>query len=187
MTKQQFMQELERLLERVPATERREMLYDYEEHIRSAMENGSTEEEAVASLGNPRTIAKELLATSYVQHAETSTSVGSVLRAVLAVIGLGFFNIVVVLGPFLAIAGVLIALYAVSASFIIAPIAAAIGLTFGTAYLGVFSPLVAVFMLILMEGIGLLIAVATIAVTKVFGDLTVRYLKLNLRVIKGGK
>ena len=42
MTKQAFLRELDRLLARVPASERREMLYDYEEHIRSAVENGST-------------------------------------------------------------------------------------------------------------------------------------------------
>ncbi|KPV44444.1 HAAS signaling domain-containing protein [Alicyclobacillus ferrooxydans] len=187
MTKQEFLRELNRLLARVPVSERREMLYDYEEHIRSAIENGSTEVEAVTRLGNPKMIAKELLATAYVQQAETSTSIPNVLRAVLAVIGLGFFNIVIVLGPFCAVVGVLIALYAVAFSFIIAPIAALIGIIVGSAYLGVLSPLLAIFAMVTVEGVGWLLAVGAISLTRLFGQLCIRYLKLNLRVIEGGK
>jgi uncharacterized membrane protein len=82
MTKQQFLHELEQLLSRVPTSERQEMLYDYEEHIRSATENGWTEAEAVSKLGSPKVIAKELLATTYVQQAETATNFGNVLRFV---------------------------------------------------------------------------------------------------------
>ena len=72
------------------------------------MENGKTEEEIAFSLGDPRILAKQFSASYAVQRAESSTSVNNILRAVLAVVGLGFFNLVFVLGPFLGLVGVLV-------------------------------------------------------------------------------
>lgn len=40
MNKQNFLQELESLLQDIPKQEREEILYDYEEHFQIGLENG---------------------------------------------------------------------------------------------------------------------------------------------------
>ena len=44
------------------------------------------------------------------------------MRAVWAVIGLGFFNLVIVLGPFIALIGIVFSGWALSLGFILSPI-----------------------------------------------------------------
>lgn len=191
MGKDEFLRRLDNLLHKIPDHERREILYDYEEHIRVAMEKGLSEEEAVNALGSPRSIAKELLADYYVQQADETTSLANLTRAVLATISLGFFNLVFVSGPFFAAFGILIAFFAVSVSFILLPIKVVLGITVLhlTIPLGLFSsisPLVSIFSLLILEGLGLVFLTGTTVLAKWFGILFVTYLKFNLRVIKGG-
>ncbi|GKU30259.1 DUF1700 domain-containing protein [Clostridium folliculivorans] len=57
MKKDEFMREMERNLDKVSEAERKEILYDYEEHFRIAMENGKTDEVICMELGNPKEIA----------------------------------------------------------------------------------------------------------------------------------
>lgn len=186
MTKAQFLKQLERALNRLPTSERKDILYDYEEHIRSAMEQGVGEEEAILALGNPRALAKELLASYLIDKAETSRSIGNVLRAVLATIGLGFFNLVVVLGPFLGIVGFLVGLFGASIGLIAGPIAGLIGMVTGHVAYGMVSPLQATFLLLGIDGIGFLLLALSLLIAKFMTGLTLRYLRLNLRIIQGG-
>lgn len=61
MRKDEFMREIERDLHKVSEAERKEILYDYEEHFRIAMENGKTEEAICMELGNPKEIANSYI------------------------------------------------------------------------------------------------------------------------------
>jgi hypothetical protein len=61
MIKDEFMREMERDLDKVSEAERREILYDYEEHFRIGRENGKTEEEICMELGDPREIASSYI------------------------------------------------------------------------------------------------------------------------------
>jgi len=196
MTKEEFMRSLGSHLKSLSAKERADMLYDYEEHLRVAMEQGLPEEEAVASLGSPGVIAKELLADCEVPEADKDTSVRNVSRAVLATIALGLFNFIVVLGPVLGIFGILVGMYCTSVALVIGPLVAAIGLAFagaGTAFLNVFAPLAslwtgtAVFPLLLAVGLGLLLLAFTLWVTKWLVRGLVAYVNWNVSIIKGGR
>jgi uncharacterized membrane protein len=192
MTKEEFLRILRQALAKVPVEDREEMVYDYEEHIRIAQEQGISEEDAVRALGPPRTIAKELLADYYVQRAEEKKSLGNITRAVLATVSLGFFNLVFVSGPFFAAFGVLMAFYGTSLAFIFVPLAAVLGFAVASAFtpFGLFSLMwsgSAIFPLLTIEGLGLLFLVATIYLTKWAGELFLTYLKFNLRIIKGGE
>src|SRR5262245_61300681 len=119
-----YMNELERLLASVPEPVRREWLYDYYSHFELAAENGQSEEAAARELGDPRTVAKELLLGYRVEQAETHGSFRTLSRAVFATVGLGLFNIIFILGPYVAIAAVLLALWASAAAFSVAAVAA---------------------------------------------------------------
>ena len=60
MKKQKFISELQKLLSRFPAREIRERLVFYSEMIDDKIEEGLSEEEAVASVGTPKDIAAQI-------------------------------------------------------------------------------------------------------------------------------
>lgn len=122
------------------------------------------------------------------------------MRAVLASIGLGLFNIIFILGPYLALAGILIAVYATAVALIVA----GIGLVFGGVVMAVggtvfFAPVVipagiaggTLIVAILGAGVAIaalggLIFLGALKLTQLFYQVTLKYLKLNVRIIKQG-
>ncbi len=62
MNKEQFLRELSNQLRKLPEEERKDILFDYEEHFQFGIEEGKTELEIIKGLGSPKVIAKELLA-----------------------------------------------------------------------------------------------------------------------------
>ncbi|MBP1992668.1 HAAS signaling domain-containing protein [Paenibacillus eucommiae] len=103
-------------------------------------------------------------------------------KAIISSIALGFFNLIFVLGPFAGLCGVIIALYAVSAALLITPVLAVIGsitsnsmddmLLLGAAMLALF-------------GVGLLFSLFTVWFSKLFIKLTGKYIRFNIKIIKG--
>ncbi|MES9737262.1 DUF1700 domain-containing protein [Peribacillus frigoritolerans] len=180
MNKEQFLKQLNASLTRLSLEEREDILQDYEEYFEIGMEEGKSEQEISKSLGNPKQISKELMATYHLDQVEQTTSAGNVMRAVWAVIGLGFFNLVIVLGPFIALIGVVIAGWVSAIAFILAPLGALFNLVLGN------FQLFDLFFALGLCGIGIFIAmgmfVATSALTKGF----IRYLKFNASLVKGG-
>lgn len=75
--------------------------YEYQEHFRIGLEEGKSEADIAQSLGDPNVIAKQFNVDHLVQKAEENTTVSNILKAVLATLGLGIFNLVFVLGSFL--------------------------------------------------------------------------------------
>ncbi len=61
MTKTEFLQELYNHLQPLSANERDEIIQDFEEHFSAGIENGKTEEQICAELGNPYTCALQYL------------------------------------------------------------------------------------------------------------------------------
>ncbi len=61
MTKQLFLNELAAALHSLPREERYRTLGYYDELIDDRMEDGQSEEDAVASLGEPQQVAREIL------------------------------------------------------------------------------------------------------------------------------
>jgi uncharacterized membrane protein len=188
MTKQEFMVELSRLLGQIPREERQDILRDYEDHFAAGLEAGQTEAEIAQALGSPDTIARNFTADYAVKTAEENRSAGNILRAVVAIISLGFFNLVFVLGPFLGLLGVLFAL--VVAGFVMVAVGVSLVLA------GVFSPVLPITLGISahplvaaltgtgLASLGLLVLIGDFYLAKVFYGLTIQYLKLNLRIIQ---
>src|SRR5699024_4910847 len=108
---------LDKSLKGLYSDERRVIMHDFEEHFAFGIEEGQTEQEIATSLGSPDKIEKELLAAYHLEKVETTATTGHMIRAVWAVIGLGFFNLVIVLGPFIALAGVVFGGWATAIAF----------------------------------------------------------------------
>lgn len=182
MTKTEFLQRLSKLLKNVPEEEKQDILYDYEEHFRIAIESGKSETEIAAGLGNPETIAKECVTNFHLEKASENQSLSSLFRAIYTSVGLGFFNVVFLLGPFIAAVAVIFSLFVVSFAFLITPLAA-IASAFTVDSISEF--FLNLFMSIGLVGLGLLIGIVGLKVSRAFIAWSTNYVKSNLNIIKG--
>ncbi|OIJ20130.1 hypothetical protein BKP45_10100 [Anaerobacillus alkalidiazotrophicus] len=182
MSKNQFLNELESLLKEIPESERQDILRDYEEHFQIGLESGKDEAEIVASLGNPKIIAKELRADFHISNAKENKSIGNISRATYSIIGLGFFNLVFVLGPFLGLIGVMIGLYTIPIALVASPILLVIFNGFPANFVEI---LQMIFLTLTMLGLATLITIGLIYLTQGVYFLILKYLKFNLAIVRG--
>jgi uncharacterized membrane protein len=188
LNKNEYLKALGNLLAGLPEEEKNDILYDYEEHFRIGTENGKSEEEIASSLGDVRAIAKQYKANFTIQQAQENASASNIFKAVLATVGLGFFNLVFVFGPFMGLVGVLIGLFAAAFGITIAGIASFIAV--------IISPLMPnlidttgntqffAFASIGITCMGLLFFILDCYLAKFFFKGTVKYLKWNMEIIK---
>lgn len=180
-TRDRYMMELESMLIAIPEAQRKEWLYDYYIHFQQAVENGQSEEDAARELGDPRIIANELLLGYRVGQAETINSFGKLSRAVFATVSLGLFNIIFILGPYLALAAVLLALWASAAALGIA----GVGIVVESIWNGTFTLPQALTLGLITSSLTILLIIGLKALTASFYKLTLKYLKFNTRIVKG--
>lgn len=182
MNKATYLSTLESYLQRISEAEKKDIMQDFEEHFTIGLMEGKSEEEIAAALGSPQLIAKELLANYHLEQATTKTSTGNMFRAVWATIGLSFFNLIVVLGPFLALASIIFSGWVTGGTLMIAPILAAFK------YI-IFPPsfeLFELFLSIAMSGLGIFILLGMYYATKYAYKGFIHYLAFNAKVVKGG-
>lgn len=126
MNKQQFITELQKQLCGLPLSDINQTLQYYSEMIDDRIEDGLSEQEAVASIGDPQKIAKEILMDiplpKLVKQKIKSSRRMSALELVLLILGspiwlsLAIAAIAVVLSVYVVLWSVIISLYAVSFS-----------------------------------------------------------------------
>lgn len=104
-SKKEYLSVLHQLLRGIPESEINDILYDYEEYFNAGMQDGRSETELAQSLGDPKSVAKQLRAEYMVQLAKDTPNIRNMSNAILATIGLGFFKVV---GFTLVVAGVLV-------------------------------------------------------------------------------
>jgi len=182
MTKYQFMKQLDSLLKRLSSEERQDILQDFEEHYAFGLQAGKTEEQISASLGSPHQIAKELLASYHLDKVESTATTGNIIRAMWAVIGLSFFNLLIVLGPFIALAAVIISGWVAGVGFITSPLLVFINAVIYPETFEFFD----LFFSMVLAGVGLFLAIGMFYVTRAITSGFVRYLKFNAKLVKGG-
>lgn len=193
MTKREFLETLTKSLAGLPAADRDEIIFDYSEHFRIGLEEGKNEEDIAASLGDPRNIARQFNADFHVRQAEADTSISNTFKAVLATLGLGFFNLVFVLGPFLGLLGVLFGLFVAAGAILISGVAVfaatvfspLIPVTVDSTLFMFTTPAATFFLSVGLICLGLLFLIGDIYLARYFFIGTVHYLKFNLKIIKG--
>lgn len=184
MVKNEFLDKLEYLLSRVPEHDRKEMLYDYQEHFEIGLANGRSQAELIAELGDPHVIARDLLADYRIVRAEKDKTPSNIGRAIIASISLSFFNLVFILGPVAGLFGAYVALCAVSFGLTILPLAILGSYFFGYSYESFF---VNFFVSLTSFSLGVLMSIGMIHVGKFFYNVVLRYIKFNVKVVKGDK
>jgi uncharacterized membrane protein len=188
MNKEQFLNQLRRSLAGVPEKEKKEILYDYEEHFRSASENGQEEEQTARSLGSPRVLGKSYRIESLLGDGREGHRAANVLRAVFASLSLGFFNVIITVPLFAALFAALAGLWAGAVSVAAsgaAVILALIARPLLPAYidLGGLSIPFLIFAGIGVGALGLLALIGMWRLSQLFFRMTARYVQFNLRII----
>ncbi len=193
MTKNEFLSILGEGLANLPNEERREILYDYEEHFVIGLENGKTETELVTELGDPRTIAKQYKATQIIEKAQQNPSITNIFNAIFSGVSLGFFNLIFVLGPFIGLIALLIGLFGASAGITIGGLGMLLGsiiYPFFPEYIAIgnISPFALIFLGIGILALGMLFSILNCYIAKYIFKISVKYLQWNLNFmrIKGG-
>lgn len=179
MNKEQFLRELSGHLRKVSEEERRDILYDYEEHFQFGLEEGKTESEIIKGLGSPKAIAKEMLALYRFDEMKKDPSASNITRAVMAALGLSLLNFIIVLGPLIAIVSFIFSLWVGGVVSIVAPLLVVIKILMGT-FLWL-----DIFVSITFVGVGLLLCIFAYYCTKGFKNFCVGYVNWNLKMIKG--
>jgi len=187
MNKKEFLGRLSELIKDIPEEEKKDILFDYEEHFRIGLEKGRKEEEIAVSLGDPKIIAKQSRASLILKEAEKTTSANNIMRAIFAAVGLGFFNLIIVLGPAIGLIGILVALFATAFAVTISGAAILFGTILGPLFVfDIYIPLTAVVSIPLgigLTSLGLLSIIGVFYLTKFFYKLSIVYLKMNLQII----
>ncbi|GCD10283.1 HAAS signaling domain-containing protein [Clostridium tagluense] len=188
MNKNEFMKELSRNLSNVPEEEKQDISTDYDEYFAIGIEQGRSEENIALSLGEPKTIAKQLRANYMIEKAQSTKSSRNIGRAVIAGVGLGFFNIIL-LGPFIAIVGILIALYATAFGFTISGVGAVLG-TFLKSIFPQYISMDVNWVISMSMGIGFialgdLMFMGCKNLSRWLYKETIKYLKTNIKIING--
>ncbi|WP_438349819.1 HAAS signaling domain-containing protein [Paenibacillus sp. FA6] len=182
MNKEKFLKELKSTLTRLPINDRQEILQDYEEYFTNGLLDGKSEEQIATSLGSPKNIGKELSATYHLEKAKTTVTTGNIMRAMWALIGLGFFNLIIVLGPFIAILAVIIAGWVAGIGFIAAPLLVLLNIIIYPSTFEYFD----LFSSVALCGLGFFIAIGMLFATKSLMNGFVCYMKFNMKLVKGG-
>lgn len=182
MNKKQFLNELASSLKHLPASDRKDILQDFEEHFAIRMAEGKTEEEIAASLGSPQQIGKEMTAAYHVGKVEEKATTGNILRAVFAAVSLGFFNVVIVLGPFIGLASLLIAGWLFGLFGLFSPVFVLLNPLFVPGTFEWFD----LFFSILISGVSIFVLLGMYYVTNWLTNVFVKYLRWNVDLVKGG-
>jgi uncharacterized membrane protein len=191
-TEQEYLQTLKaRLTGYVSREDLDDILSDYAEHFSIGRSEGRSEEELCRSLGSPDDVAKEIRATYLVKKAEHARSAENIWHAVMATLGLGLFNLAVVLIPFILLIVFLVIIFMVGLVMLVTgpilllvAIMQLVGFTVPVSWWT--SPLEGLLISIVFTIAGVVLVMFDFYLARTFYRLAIRYLKWNIRVIKGG-
>lgn len=187
MNKKEYLERLRALLKGLPADEVEDIIFDYEDHFNAGIEDGKNEEEIADALGDIKSISKQYKVTASISNAEQNMSASNIFKAILATAGLGFFNLVFVLGPLLGVLGTLFGLFAASLGMVFGGLFGFIITIFKPAIHGVIytsgDTAFSLFASVGVCSLGLLFFIANCYIARFLYKLILRYLKWNLEII----
>jgi uncharacterized membrane protein len=187
MNKEEFMKILKQSLGNMDTYEKKDILYDYEEHFRIGFEKGKTEEEIIKELGDPKNIGKSYRASAAVENAIENPSTKNIGKAILAALALGFFNLVIVLGPFIGLVATLISLFIAAIATFIGGVASIFAVAFHPFFNCTVTiqgnPIAVIFLGIGAAALGILFFIGVCYLAKFFYKATIKYLKWNINII----
>jgi uncharacterized membrane protein len=111
MTKNEFLDRLNKGLAGLSEATRKDIVADYEAHFNDAAEAGRHEAEVAAALGDPDRLARELRAEAGVKNWDTAKTPSSAITAMVAILGLGALDLFVIIPIFGGVVGALVGIF----------------------------------------------------------------------------
>ena len=167
MTRAEFLTRLRRGLNGLPAETVDEIVADHEAHFVEAAAKGRNDPEIAAALGNPERLAREVKAEAGMARWEAEKTPSSAIAALVALLGLGAIDILILL-PILM--SVVMSLFAV---FVAGPFTEVPG-----------GPLTAIFAGIGVMALGVVMAAITAILSIWLVNLLVWFGRLHYRLLK---
>lgn len=190
MKRQGFINELKKELNGIPSADIEDIIRDHEEMITDALAAGRAEDSIIQSFGDPKELAKSLKAEIKIDKAVDEKKLSKQMRGVFGAVGallvLAPFNLIFVLGPFLATLGITFAGWVVA--FVLGFVSLALIGAFFTNFIFMGAAgtvqFAAFFALLGCVGLAALFVIGMYYVTKFIFKLILSYLKWNLNFIK---
>ena len=183
MNKKQFLSTLTSSLQNISSSERHDILQDFEEHFAIGLKEGKTEEQISKLLGDPYQIGKEILTSYSIDKMDSHVSSGNIIRTIWIIIGLGFFNLIVVLAPFITLISIIISLWITSVLFICSPILILINTILHPEIFEFFH----LYLSITLCGLGILLFIGTQFINRITLRYSMKYIAYNIHFIKKGR
>lgn len=190
MKRQDFIRNLRNELFGLPTVDIEDIIRDQEEMINDALKAGRTEEAVVQSFGDPKELARSLKAEIKIEKANDEKTLGKQVRGVFGAVGallvLAPFNLIFVLGPFLAVIGVTFAgwVVAIAMGAVAVVLLGAFLLEFMFLGTALTVQLSTFFTFLGFIGLAALFVVGMYYVTKIIFKLILSYLRWNLNFIQ---
>lgn len=192
MNRLEFIDGLKSNLQGMPLSEIQDILSDYEEHFQIGISKGKSEEEIARELGNPKDIASSYrISYGYNDNEEfnqTNNTNADNNRKILMILLVIVFNLVIVLGPYVALLGVIFSFFIAGISIVFSGIALMFRIPFNFIhYIANPNIITSLSFGVGLIALGILGIILTIYLAKWFYELTIKYLKWNIEIInKGG-
>jgi len=189
VTKDKWLERLKKGLSGLTKDEIEEIMADYNEYFYDAMEKGRTEDEITNSLGDPIKLAKQLKADSRIKTAQANMNVKNMAKAVFAIVTLSIFNIIVMVGPIMAIIGIIFGFAVAGVGILGGGIISFFGiLLFGSSALAglgfaLTMPL-AILLGLFLSSLGIMILILDFWLGRWTFNVLVKYFKFNFDIVK---
>lgn|SRR5690554_4990169 len=180
MNKQQYLEQLNEQLQYLPRKAREDIMYDVLRRFEKGAKEGKSESFIIHDLGKSEELVDKYITSDQTTINKTPMSNEKLtfnFKIILVIVLNGMF----VLGPSIAIAGVLIALYAIGFSLIAAPIVLFVRMIFFSSS----NPIVLFFITLFLASLGTLIFTGSAKLGSWLKRLLIKYIQFNKRIIKG--
>nr|WP_263312753.1 DUF1700 domain-containing protein [Mammaliicoccus sp. Marseille-Q6498] len=181
MDKITFLNYLEDELSRLPKVERDKIMYDYESKFYEAQIENKNEAELIRELGEPKAIAKKVYATYAIRDAEVAPSFKNVFQAIMATLGMSFFNIFFIIIPFLIVAFILLIVVVAGALMMLGPIVSILNvILYGFHWIDITNIIFSISFL----GLGLMLLIAGLKLIEISYKGILKYLRWCVRFLR---
>lgn len=187
VNKNEYLNQLRKELSGLANSDIEDIIRDQDEYLRDAMSSGREESQVIVSMGSPSQLAKELKAEYQIKAATEEKKVlpkaKIVFKAILALCVLAPFNLLFVLGPFVLLCAILVAIWAVDVSSVIGALAIIVVSVVAVASVGPLVGATAFFAGITLLGLSILFACFMVVITGWILKMTVSFLKWNIQFV----
>ncbi|MBC7530218.1 MAG: DUF1700 domain-containing protein [Oligoflexus sp.] len=194
MTEVEFIGELSEALQPLSIDQREDILADYRSHFFEGKERGKSEEDIARNFGDPRFLARTYLADYHFEQWQSPSegqgfgkSMMHLIRGLIVMLSLLFFNFFFILWPVLAL-GIFLAVawIMVGVGTLVSGVFVVIGIIGSTAHLVLPNASAQYAILFYSLGTGvlsLLLGVGLYSITRLSITMILRYIKLNVNLV----